>query len=445
MTENQAIEYKQSWHDDYLRWICGFANSSGGTLWIGVNDDGSVSGIDDCKRLMVEIPNKSRDLMGVTVSLNENQENGKYFIEIGIPSYTIPVSLRGRYYFRSGSTNLELTGNSLNEFLMRKFGKTWDDAVEDSFTFDDVNLGTIEEFKKLATDRLPSIASETDPLLILNKLNLLKDGKFKRAAVLLFGKNPQRFFMQSHIKIGRFVSDSDILTSDIVEGNLFQQIEQTLSILKTKYLLSPITYEGIHRREKLEYPYNALREAIINAIIHRNYLTTSAVQIRIYDDKLIIMNEGILPDEIKIEDLKRNHLSKPRNTLLADIFYKSGFIESWGRGTLKIVNECVNENLPEPDFENRGHLFALIFYKTEITDKSSEKSSEKGSEKSSEKIINLINSNQEITIEGLAKQLGLSTRAVEKQIASLKKKNLIKRIGPAKGGYWEVMEKEKES
>ena len=96
MTENQAIEYKQSWYDDYLKWICGFANSSGGTLWIGVNDDGSVSGIDDCKRLMVEIPNKSRDLMGVTVSLNENQENGKYFIEIGIPSYTIPVSLRGR-------------------------------------------------------------------------------------------------------------------------------------------------------------------------------------------------------------------------------------------------------------------------------------------------------------------------------------------------------------
>ncbi len=99
--------------------------------------------------------------------------------------------------------------------------------------------------------------------------------------------------MQAHIKIGKFISDADIQTSDIVGGNLFQQIDQTLSILKTKYLLSPITYEGIHRREKLEYPYNALREAILNSIIHRNYLTTSAVQIRVYDDKLMVMNERI--------------------------------------------------------------------------------------------------------------------------------------------------------
>ena len=430
MTENQFIEYKQSWHDDHLKWICGFANASGGTLLIGVNDDGSVTGVEDFKRLMVEIPNKSRDLMGITVNLNEKLDNDNRFLEIIIPSYTVPVSLRGRYYFRSGSTNMELTGNSLTEFLLRKFGRSWDDVIEDSFTFEDINLTTIEEFKKLATDRLPYVATETNPLVILEKLNLLKNGKFKRAAVLLFGKNPQHFFMQAHIKIGKFISDADIQTSDIVGGNLFQQIEQTLSMLKTKYLLSPITYEGIHRREKLEYPYNALREAILNSIIHRNYLTTSAVQIRVYDDKLMIMNEGMLPDEIKIEDLKRDHLSKPRNTLLADVFYKSGFIESWGRGTVKIISECVNENLPEPDFESRGHLFSVSFYKTEFQEKSSEKSSEK--------ILNLIKNNPETTIASLAKKLGMSTRAIEKQITTLKKKNLIIRIGPAKGGHWEI-------
>ena len=111
MTENQFIEYKQSWHDDYLKWICGFANASGGTLLIGVNDDGSVTGVEDFKRLMVGIPNKSRDLMGVTVNLNEKQDNDNHFLEINIPAYSVPISLRGRYYFRSGSTNMELTGN----------------------------------------------------------------------------------------------------------------------------------------------------------------------------------------------------------------------------------------------------------------------------------------------------------------------------------------------
>jgi len=173
MTENQFIEYKQSWHDDHLKWICGFANASGGTLLIGVNDDGSVTGVGNFRQLMVEIPNKSRDLMGVTVNINEKQDNDNRFLEIIIPAYTVPISLRGRYYFRSGSTNMELTGNSLTEFLLRKFGRSWDDVIEDSFTFEDVNLATIDEFKKLATDRLPYVASETNPLIILDKLILL--------------------------------------------------------------------------------------------------------------------------------------------------------------------------------------------------------------------------------------------------------------------------------
>ncbi len=116
MTENQIIEYKQSWHDDYLKWICGFANSSGGSLLVGVKDDGMILGIDNYTQLMGEIPNKIKNLMGVTLSLNLKNKSGKYFFEINIPSYTVPISLRGRYYFRSGSTNLELTGNSLNEF-----------------------------------------------------------------------------------------------------------------------------------------------------------------------------------------------------------------------------------------------------------------------------------------------------------------------------------------
>jgi ATP-dependent DNA helicase RecG len=174
-------------------------------------------------------------------------------------------------------------------------------------------------------------------------------------------KNPQRFFPQAIIKIGRFINDADIVSSDIVEGNLFQQAENTLAILKTKYLISPNIYEGIHRRELLEYPYEALREAVFNALIHRDYNTTSAIQIKIYNNSLSIANEGKLPPEITIADLRREHLSKPRNKLLADIFYKAGNIETWGMETLKIIRECKIAHIPEPTFYEQHGVVKIVF------------------------------------------------------------------------------------
>ena len=116
MSESQNIEYKQSWHEDYLKWICGFANAQGGIIFIGKDDNGNILGIENYKRLMDDIPNKVRNVMGITIEVNLHKVNKRYFIEIVTPPYTVPVSLRGRYYYRSGSTKQELTGSSLNEF-----------------------------------------------------------------------------------------------------------------------------------------------------------------------------------------------------------------------------------------------------------------------------------------------------------------------------------------
>ena len=262
MAENQNTEYKQNWHDDHLKWICGFANADGGKLYIGVNDHGAVSGIENHKYLMDEIPSKIRNLLGITANVNLKTIDQKYYIEIEVDHYNVPISLRGRYYYRTGSTNTELTGNALNAFLLRKIGKSWDDVDLEGWDIDQIDIHTINHFKKLALDRLPGISDENDLGTILKKLNLIDHEKLKRAAILLFGSMPQKTFIHAHIRIGKFISDTDIVSSDIVTGNLFQQIEQTLSILKNKYLTSTISYEGIHRREKLEYPVNALREAI---------------------------------------------------------------------------------------------------------------------------------------------------------------------------------------
>jgi ATP-dependent DNA helicase RecG len=108
MNETQAIEYKSSWHDDYLKWVCGFANATGGTIFIGKNDKGELVGVSDYKKLMDDIPSKVKSHLGIIAEVNLHSEKGKYFIEIITPPYTVAVSLRGRYYQRSGSTNTEL-------------------------------------------------------------------------------------------------------------------------------------------------------------------------------------------------------------------------------------------------------------------------------------------------------------------------------------------------
>ena len=124
MSEKQNIEYKQSWQDDYLKWVCGFANARGGKIYIGKDDNGNVVHLKSYKKLMDNIPNKIRNLMGITTEVNLRDENGNHFIEIVVPPYLVPISLRGRYYYRSGSTKQELSGASLNEFLLEKSGKT---------------------------------------------------------------------------------------------------------------------------------------------------------------------------------------------------------------------------------------------------------------------------------------------------------------------------------
>ena len=161
MPEQQNIEYKSAWHDDYLKWVCGFANAQGGVIYIGKDDNGGVSGIDDYKRLMDDIPNKVRNAMGISVEVNLHEESGKYFIEIVTHPYSVPISLRGRYYYRSGSTKQELTGASLNEFLLKKSGKTWDDVIEPRATYDDIDEKAVAIIHDLYKKEFYRISTKT--------------------------------------------------------------------------------------------------------------------------------------------------------------------------------------------------------------------------------------------------------------------------------------------
>ncbi len=151
MPEMQNTEWKEIWKDDYLAWLCGFANAQGGKLYIGKNDKGEVVGISNSAKLLEDLHNKIRDAMGIIVNVNLLTEDGKEYIEIEVPPYPIAISCKGSYYRRSGSTNQKLSGPELESFILSRRGVTWDNIPLPTFTIDDVDDGVVKRFKKWAT------------------------------------------------------------------------------------------------------------------------------------------------------------------------------------------------------------------------------------------------------------------------------------------------------
>jgi ATP-dependent DNA helicase RecG len=363
MPESQNVEYKSTWRDEYLKWICGFANASGGVLYIGIDDDGIVAGIDNHSELLEQLPNKFRDILGVFAEINLKSKKNRYFLEIIVPRYDVPISVRGKYYFRTGSTLQELKGPALNEFILRRTGKTWDDIPEQRASVKDIDDATVIQFLKDA--RIVKRINVEDDISIpdlLEKLRLFEGGHLKRAAIVLFGKDPGKFYPNMAVKIGKFgESDADLKFHEVVERNLIQIKEQIGEILNAKFLIHPIDFAGMQRIEKDEYPVAAVREMILNALVHRNYMG-APTQIRLYDNNFSIWNDGGLPEGISEEDLKIVHRSKPRNPLIADTCFKAGYIDSWGRGTIKIIEACREAGLPEPILkEEQGGFLSKIF------------------------------------------------------------------------------------
>lgn len=445
MPEQQNIEYKQSWHDDYLKWICGFANASGGIIYIGKDDNGNVVNVPVYKKLMDDIPNKVRNAMGITVEVNLHEENGNYYIEIITQPYSVPISVRGRYYYRSGSTKQELTGASLNEFLLKKSGKTWDDVIEQRAGFDDIDEKAVKIFLAASENagRLPESNHGLSIPELFEKLRLTENGHLKRAAVILFGKDPGKFYPGVFVKIGRFgkaarpsgANDTDIIFQEVEEGNLIVLLQAVLNQLNRKFLIRTIEFEGVHRIEKGEYPFAAIREMLLNALVHRNYMG-APVQIRVYDDKISIWNEGTLPEGLTLAALKRSHSSRPRNPIIADVAFKGGYIDTWGRGTIKILDTCKAAELPEPEMLEIDGGFIITLFKNTLTE---EQLTKLGLNNRQVKAVLYVKEKGKITNADYQKLFSVARRTATRDLTGLVEKGIL-RSNEAKGAgsFYEI-------
>ena len=464
MGEKHIIEYKRLWKDEWLEWICGMANADGGVIYIGIKDDGEVLGVSNAKKLMEDIPNKIISKMSIYPDVRQIEKDGKDVIEIEVAPSMAAVSLDGIVYKRVGATNQILKGAALQEFYLSRPSGAWDARIIPDAKLDEIDPDAVEYLKEsgIRKGRLSKESAKDSVEKVLKSLNLMtEDDKLTMAALLLFGKNPQRYCIDARFKIGRFgAGAANLIIQDLVDGDLIRMPDRVLDILDAKYLVRPIHYKGLRRVEPLEIPEKGLREIICNSIIHKQY-DGPDIQMRVYDDRIDLWNFGKLPEGYTFEQMFMPHRSMPRNKLIANAFYYAGLIEAWGRGFEIITEEFTKDGLAIPTFkEEFGGVTAIIkreiFQAIQLGSRGNAKQDDPKDDPNSGPndltdrqllILGILEDQGQLddpnkepeTRSSIARKLGISESTVKRELAFLSSIGRIKHFGSRSHGRWMVI------
>lgn len=441
MAESQNIEWKESWRDEYLKWICGFANAGGGCIYIGVDDEGKVVGAQNGKRLLEEIPNKIQTNLGFLADVNLLSKNDLEYIEIIVSPSSYPVSYKGEYHFRSGSTKQVLRGTVLTEFISSKTGIRWEDSVIEGVDVEDLDKESFDIFRREAvrSKRMTKDDLNMSNAELLDSLDLLKDGKLTRAAVLLFHRTPQKWMFGTYTRIGKFGKGSDLQYQDEVIVSLFMQAERVIELIYLKYLKAPITYDNLTRVETYPFPKDAVREALYNALVHSRWSAGIPIQIRIEDDAMYISNECVFPSDWTMESLLQRHQSRPYNPRIARAFFRAGYIESWGRGIQKIFEVYNEYGTLQPEYVVHSEDIMIKLAAVSISDKHVLKLDSKAENTALKmKIVEYLQNQPTATQKELQEVFNETRTHIQKIVKELVDEGKIERKGGKRFGYWEV-------
>lgn len=369
--ESEVVEFKSS--TSQLRRageaLCGFLNGTGGVVLIGVTPEGRISGqtvADTTLQDIAALLGRFEPPAPVRIHRVAAGKSRELLVLEALPAYdTRPFAFDGRPYQRVGTVTSVMPQERYQSLLLERAHarSRWENAVAPGVELDQLDHEEILRTVRLGIEagRLPESTGK-DIGDILDRLQLRKDGQLLNAAVVLFGTRLERDYPQCQLRLARFrgVDKSAFVDNRQVHGHAFRLLDEAMA-----FMLRHLPIAGRFEPGKLErideplFPVAALREAVINALCHRTYAHAGgAVSVAIYDDRLEIWNDGTLPFGLKPEDLKRKHDSRPRNPLIASVFYRRGLIEQWGRGTEDIVALCVRAGHPEPEFgEQAGSVW----------------------------------------------------------------------------------------
>jgi ATP-dependent DNA helicase RecG len=450
--ESQTLEFKASFSNEAAETIAAFSNTSGGTVLLGVADNGDIAGLTLTPEKLQQWVNeiKTKTTPAILPESEVITLDGKTVAALRVKEYPIkPVGVKGRYYKRVGNANHLMSPQEVAQAHFKTFNSSWDYTTDPEHTIADISITKIKKFVRLVNRGKKNKIKDT-PLQVLRKLNLLRGKHITRACYLLFLKRESMF---TAIELGRFQTPIIIKDGDRTKADLFTQVDAVFDFV-TKHINKEYIITGKPQRdERWDYPLDALREIIINSIVHRDYSGPTGGIVKVYDDKIEISNTGRLPPGLTVPLLlSGKYVSEPRNPQVAAMFKEAGIIERYGSGIGRIIADFKEYGLLPPEFSEAGNSFIVTIYKKRISgfiqgapvetgETTREKSNEKSDEKSNEKVLRLIAKNPAITTGTLSAKLNLSVSGIAKIIRNLKKKQKLRRIGPDKGGHWEVLPK----
>ncbi|HBG48806.1 MAG TPA: transcriptional regulator [Cyanobacteria bacterium UBA9971] len=424
--ESQNTEYKEKFTDGVFKTLSAFANTNGGVVFVGIADNKEIIGIEyspeEIKKITEQIVNK----LGVHPSIEYFETEGNNILKIEVKKSSMPVSYNGKYYDRVGNTTREMQGEKLKAFFIK--GTNWD-ALAGDYSIEEIDETTVKRFTRMAVNsgRLKAFDTTDSVSQVLERLKLIVDGKITNAAIILFGKDPQKHFINALTRVGRFKTESTIIGDRRIEGNLFKQIDEAEESIKN-FINVRYEIKGKLQREDIwDYPLEAIREALLNALIHRDYFKCNVqTQIKVFDDYIWYFNIGGLADGITMEQLKTAHPSVTRNPLILHVLYLAGFVEEYGSGIQRMINAFKDASLPEPEFKEEFGGFVVYFRKSTPTGQQVTKI--ELSERQNQ-VIQYIKDKGSITNKELQEISSISKLIASRELSKLVKKGIIKKIG----------------
>jgi ATP-dependent DNA helicase RecG len=435
--ESETLEFKESLQTkDIIETISAFSNTKGGSIIIGVDNRRNIIGINVGMKTIEALANKIKQNTDPQIypSISVEGMDGKNIIVVEVmESKSKPVFAFNRVYKRVGKSNHRVSSDEIRKMALEGKKVYWDEQICEEASLEDIDEKKVRWFLRRAKfERRLEIDITISVKEALKRLSLIKNNELTNAAILLFGKNPQRFFLQAENRCARFKGTKplEFIDMKVFGGNIIDQREDSLEFIK-EHIKLHAEIKGTERVETWEYPIEAIREAITNAICHRDYEMSSNVQVRIFDDGIEIWGCGPLPKPLTVEDLRKKHDSVLRNPLIGKCFFLIKYIEQWGTGTNRIVEWCLKHGLPEPIFEEIAGSFVVTLRKYHITEEILKELNER-----QRKIVEHLREHNRINRMECINLIGVSKDTTLRELLDLQKRGIIERLGKGKNTYY---------
>ena len=440
--ESETLEFKSNFNDQVIETIAAFSNSVGGTILIGIDSKGNLSGISTGKETIQNWVNeiKQKTSPSVYPEIRNCLNEGKTIIMIDVPEFPVkPVSFKGRFFKRIGNSNHLMSAFEITQMSIQSSQTSWDAFPARKLTINDLDVLKVSRFLEKVKEK-GRYPLQNDWKENLEKLRLINGETITNAAWLLFGKEAPGY----NVHIGRFKTPSLIIDDKMLNETLFETVEESMRYIIGQIKVAfEITGMPTSRTEIFEYPLPALRELVLNSIIHRDYLSPIDIQIKIFDNSISFYNPGGLFGNLTINDLKKdNYRANARNKLIAEAFYLTGDVEKYGTGFIRIRKEIGDYRTMVFDFDEipNGFLAALKYKTQKISTKDDTvNDTVNDTVKRSDNILKEIEKNPYLSYVELSRLLKISRITVVREMGKMKKLGLIERVGSDKKGYWKIL------